>query len=69
MIDSFTLEECKKNKEILDLKIKHLEFAIKKSEEMIIESKMDDRSLTFLRRKIAQSHQDLEILYLLRDKS
>ena len=66
MIDPFTLEQCRKNKEILNLKIKSLEFAISQSEAMISESQMDYKSLTFLRSKVAQSHQDLEILYLIR---
>ena len=66
MIDAFTLKECKKNKDVLELKIKNLEFAIDKSEKMITESQMDQETLKFLRRKLAQSKQDLEILYLIK---
>tara|TARA_Y100001968_G_scaffold97491_1_gene87464 strand:- start:534 stop:749 length:216 start_codon:yes stop_codon:yes gene_type:complete len=66
MIDRFTLEQCKKDMEILELKIKSLEFAINQSEALIAESQMDFKSLTFLRSKVAQSHQDLEVLYLIK---
>ncbi len=67
MIDSYTLDQCKKDSEILHIKIKNLEHAIKQSESMISESNMDSDALTFLRRKVAESIQDLEVLYLLRN--
>ena len=63
MIDDFTLAQCRKDKEILQLKIKNLEHGIKEAEKMISESQMNDEALTFLRRKIAESTQDLAILY------
>ena len=66
MIDSYTLNQCKKDNKVLDLKIQNLEFAMQQSEEMIAESQMDKESLTFLRRKIAESKQDLELLYLIK---
>ncbi len=66
MLDKFTIEECKKNPEVLELKIKNLEHAIKQSELIITESNMEKDSLTFLRRKIANSIQDLETLYLIK---
>ena len=66
MIDSFTLEQCRKDNNVLELKIKNLEFAIHQSEKMIAESVMDSESLTFLRRRIAESQQDLEVLYLIK---
>ncbi len=66
MIDAYTLEQCRKDEEVLQLKIKNLEHAIQQSEAMIAESNMDGDALTFLRRKIAESIQDLEVLYLLR---
>ena len=69
MLDSYTLEQCKKNKEILLLKISNLEHAIKQSEYMISESDLNDQELTFLRRKVADSMQDLEILYLIKDNN
>ena len=69
MIDSYTLEQCKKDNKVLELKIQNLEFAMQQSEKMIAESVMDSDSLTFLRRKVADSKQDLELLYLIkRDK-
>ena len=68
MIDAYTLQQCKRDKEILQLKITNLEHAIKQSEAMIVESEIDDATLVFLRRKIANSLQDLEVLYLLKHK-
>ena len=66
MIDSYTLDQCRKDEEVLQIKIKNLEHAIQQSEAMIAESKMDGDALTFLRRKVAESMQDLEVLYLLK---
>ncbi len=66
MLDKFTIEECKRNPEILEIKIKNLEYAINQLELMINESKMEKDSLTFLRRKIANSIQELEALYLIK---
>ncbi len=65
MIDDFTLEQCRKDKDILQLKIKNLEHGINEAEKMIAESGMNDDALTFLRRKVAESNQDLAILYLI----
>ena len=65
MIDDFTLAQCKKDKEILQLKIKNLEHGISEAEKLIAESNMNDEALTFLRRKVAESNQDLAILYLI----
>jgi len=65
MIDDFTLEQCKKDREILQLKIKNLEHGIKEAERMIAESNMNNEALTFLRRKVAESNQDLAVLYLI----
>ena len=65
MIDAYTFEQCKKDEGIRQLKIKNLEHAIKQSEAMIKESQMDADALTFLRRKIAESMQDLEVLHLI----
>ena len=65
MIDDFTLEQCKNNREILQLKIRNLEHGINEAEKMITESQMNDEALTFLRRKIAESNQDLAVLYLI----
>ena len=65
MIDDYTLEQCKEDKEILQLKIKNLEHGITQAEQMIAESQMNDEALTFLRRKVAESNQDLAVLYLI----
>ena len=68
MIDAYTLEQCKKDQDILQLKITNVEHAIKQSEAMIVESQMDAAALSFLRRKIADSLQDLEVLYLVQQE-
>ena len=65
MIDDFTLDQCRKDREILQLKIKNLEHGINEAEKLIAESQMNDESLTFLRRKVAESNQDLAVLYLI----
>ena len=65
MIDDFTLAQCRKDREILQLKIKNLEHGINEAEKMIAESDMNDEALIFLRRKVAESNQDLAVLYLL----
>jgi len=66
MIDSNTLKICKENPSIRDLKIKNIEHAIEQSEMMIKESKMSQEELIFLKKKISDSRQDLEILYLMK---
>ena len=66
MIDSDTLEQCKQDQKILQLKISNLEYAIKQSEEIISESKVEESTLIYLKRKVAQSRQDLEVLYFLK---
>ncbi len=68
MIDSYTLQQCKKDKVIRELKIKNLEHAINQLEQIIVESQMDRDDLTFLRRKIAESRLDLQVLYLMNEK-
>ncbi len=67
MIDDYTIQECKRNKEVRAMKIKSLEHAIKESRGIINESRMDKDALSFLRRKIANSIQELEILYLMNE--
>ena len=54
MIDDYTLKHCKKDREILGLKIRNLEHGINEAEKIIAESSMNDEALIFLRRKIAQ---------------
>tara|TARA_Y100001968_G_scaffold18950_1_gene14929 strand:- start:312 stop:512 length:201 start_codon:yes stop_codon:yes gene_type:complete len=65
MIDDNTLEQCKKDREILQLKIKNLQYGIDEAEKMIAESCMNDEALIFLRKKVAESNQDLAVLYLI----
>ena len=67
-MDDYTINICKSNKEIRDLKIKNIEYAIFQTEEMIKESKMKESELIFLRRKLASSIQDLETLYLIEEE-
>ena len=67
MLDSETFNLCKKDPEIRDLKIKNIEHAIEQAELMIKESNMGSDELVFLKRKIADSRQHLEILYLLKN--
>jgi len=66
MIDDFTLEQCRQDREILQLKIRNLEHGINEAEKMIGESQMNEEALTFLRRKVAESNQDLAALYLIK---
>ena len=47
------------------MKIRSLEHGINEAEQMIAESNMSNEALTFLRKKVAVSTQDLEILYLI----
>ena len=68
MLDKETLNLCKRDPQIRDLKIKNIEHAISQAEEMIRESKMSQNELIFLKKKIADSMQDLEILYLMKNK-
>ena len=66
MLDSQTFKSCKENAEIREIKIKNIEHAINQAEMMIKESKMSQEELSFLKRKISDSRQDLEILYLMK---
>ncbi len=68
MIDDSTLKQCNKDKKVRELKIKSLEHAISQAEAMITESKMNREALTFLRRKVADSLKELEVLYLMNNK-
>ena len=66
MLDANTKKTCKDNPSIRDMKIKNVEHAIEQAEMMIKESKMSNEELIFLKRKISDSRQDLEILYLMK---
>ena len=66
MLDAHTIKTCKENPTIRDIKIKNIEHAIDQAEMIIKESKMSQEELSFLKRKISDSRQDLEILYLMK---
>ena len=66
MIDKATLQACKDSSIVLEMKIKNLEFAVSQSELMISESRVDHEALNYLRKKVASSIQDLEILYMIK---
>ena len=66
MLDANTKKACKDDPSIRDIKIRNIEYAIEQAELMIKESKMSQEELIFLKRKISDSRQDLEILYLMK---
>tara|TARA_B100000524_G_scaffold197788_1_gene102723 strand:+ start:447 stop:650 length:204 start_codon:yes stop_codon:yes gene_type:complete len=66
MLDSHTKKTCRENPGIRDIKIKNIEHAIHQAEMMIRESTLSQEELSFLKRKISDSLQDLEILYLMK---
>ena len=67
-MDAYILEQCRKNKNIRELKIKNLEHAIQQSEKIIAESNMEEAELIFLRKKVAESRQSLETLYWIKSQ-
>ena len=66
MLDANTKKACKDDPSIREIKIRNIEHAIEQAELMIRESKMSQEELIFLKRKISDSRQDLEILYLMK---
>tara|TARA_Y100001968_G_C18825984_1_gene466812 strand:+ start:291 stop:494 length:204 start_codon:yes stop_codon:yes gene_type:complete len=66
MLDKNTIKICKENPSIRDLKIRNIEHAIEQAEMMIKESIMSQEELCFMKRKVSESMQDLEILYLMK---
>ena len=66
MLDANTKKACKDDPSIREIKIRNIEDAIEQAELMIKESKMSHEELIFLKRKISDSRQDLEILYLMK---
>ena len=66
MLDENTIKACKDDSSIREIKIKNIQHAIEQAELMIKESKMSQKELIFLKRKISDSRQDLEILYLMK---
>ena len=51
MLDKETLNLCKRDPQIRDLKINNIEHAIDQAEQMIRESKMSQEELIFLKKK------------------
>ena len=66
MLDANTKKACKDDPSIREIKIRNIEYAIEQAELMIKESKISQEELIFLKRKISDSRQDLEILYLMK---
>ena len=66
MLDSQTKKICEENSSIRDIKIRNIEHAIDQAEMIIKESRISKEELSFLKRKISDSRQDLEILYLMK---
>ena len=66
MLDANTKKVCREDPSIREIKISNIEHAIEQAEMMIRESKMSQEELIFLKRKISDSRQDLEILYLMK---
>ena len=66
MLDENTKKACKEDSSIREIKIKTIEHAIEQAEMMIKESKMSQEELIFFKRKISESMQDLELLYLMK---
>ena len=66
MLDANTKKACKDDPSIREIKIRNIEHAIEQAELIIKESKMSQEELIFLKRKISDSRQDLEILYLMK---
>jgi len=66
MLDANTKKACKDDPSIREIKIRNIEQAIEQAELMIKESKMSQEELIFLKRKLSDSRQDLEILYLMK---
>ena len=66
MLDANTKKACKDDPSIREIKIRNIEHSIEQAELIIKESKMSQEELIFLKRKISDSRQDLEILYLMK---
>ena len=66
MLDANTKKACKDDHSMREIKIRNIEHAIEQAELIIKESKMSQKELIFLKRRISDSRQDLEILYLMK---
>ena len=69
MLDEFIIKQCKDNNEIRLTKITNLEHAITQIERIISESKLDSQELNALRKKLSNSLQELDYLYLIDSKN
>ena len=67
MLDPNTKKACKDDPSIREIKIKNIEHAITQAELIIQESKINQKDLIFLKRRISESRLDLNILYLMRN--
>ena len=67
MLDANTKKACKDDPSIREIKIKNIEHAITQAELIIQESKINQKDLIFLKRRISESRLDLNILYLMRN--
>ena len=67
MLDANTKKACKNDPSIREIKIKNIEHAITQAELIIQESKINQKDLIFLKRRISESRLDLNILYLMRN--
>ena len=67
MLDENTKKACKEDSSIREIKIKNIEHAITQAELIIQESKINQKDLIFLKRRISESRLDLNILYLMRN--
>ena len=65
MITKELYEICKRDSLVRRTKIENLTHAVKETEKIISESKLSEIELIFLRKKIAETLQDIEILNLL----
>ena len=66
MLDANTKKACRDDPSIREIKIRNIEHAIEQAEKIIKESKMSQEELIFLKKRISDSRQDLEILYLMK---
>ena len=64
-MDEFTLKECIGNKSIREIKIANLIYAIKEIQKIISESKMNEKELIILKKKLSIANKELEILFLI----
>ena len=62
MLDANTKKACKNDPSIREIKIKNIEHEITQAELIIQESKINQKDLIFLKRRISESRLDLNII-------